>query len=159
MNEDTAEQGRDAHAQAVLTLAAAMLRWGMWLTVPVALVTTGVATIMAGAPGLAGAGFGVVLGFGSALITIAAMRFAANRPVQSVLGIALGSYALKMSALLVVMLAFGNIAALHHTALGLALLVTVVSWAVADVIAFQRARIPTIILPDPVPGNAAEHGT
>lgn len=148
MSDENGEQKRAMHAQSVYALAASMLRWGMRLAVPVALVTVGVATVLAGQAGLAGAGFGVVLGFGSALVTLASMRLAANRPPAALMGIALGGYAIKMSVLLVIMLVLGDVPALHRAALGFGLLVTVVAWAVADVIAFQRTKIPTIVLPD-----------
>lgn len=139
-------EARAAHARSVYALAGAMLRWGMRLAVPSSLVTVGVATLVAGGPGLAGAGFGVVLGFGSALVTLAMMRSAARRPASALLGFALGGYAAKMAALLVVMLLLRDVQTFSRPALAFGMLVTVVAWAAAEVVAFQRTKTPTIVI-------------
>lgn len=146
-----------AHARSVHTLADAMLRWGLRLSVPVALIALGVATLTAGGPGLVGAGFGVVLGFGSALVTIAMMRTAATRRPSALLNFALGGYALKMSALLLVMLLLRDATGFSRAGLAFGMLVVVVAWAVAEVAAFRTTKIPTIIVAEstqqPRPGT------
>ncbi len=131
-----------------------MLRWGMRVSVPGALITVGVAILAAGTPGLLGAGLGVVLGFGSALVTIAMMRMAAPRQPSALMGFALGGYALKMSALLVVMLLLQDVSGFSRPALAFGMLVTVIAWAVAEVVAFRTTKTPTIIVDDPSPSRA-----
>ncbi|WP_019812940.1 hypothetical protein [Saccharomonospora saliphila] len=145
---DTPEaEARAEHARSVHALAAAMLRWGMSLAVPTSLITVAIATLLGGEPGLAGAAFGVVLGFGSALVTLTMMRLAAQRSVNSLLGFALGGYAVKMTLLLLVMLLLDGVATVSGPALAFGMLATVVAWAAAEVVAFLRTRTPTLVVP------------
>lgn len=141
------DETRAAHAESVYTLADAMLRWGLRLSVPLALLTIGVATVTAGALGLVGSGFGVVLGFGSSLVTITMMRLAATRPPSALMGLALGGYAVKMTALLGVMLLLRDVGGFSRPALAFGMLVVVLAWAAAEIVAFKKTRIPTIVIP------------
>ncbi|WP_024874749.1 hypothetical protein [Saccharomonospora piscinae] len=141
------DEVRAAHTRSVHALAEAMLRWGLRLSLPAALVTIGVATVAAGTEGLVGAGFGVVLGFGSSLVTITMMRIAATRPPNTLMGLALGGYAIKMTGLLVVMLLLRDVAGFSRPALAFGMLVVVVAWAVAEVAAFQTTKTPTLVVP------------
>lgn len=138
---------RAAHARSVYALADAMLRWGMRLALPSVLVTVGVATLSAGRPGLVGAAFGAVLGFGSSLVTITMMRVAATRPPSALMTLALGGYAVKMTALLLVMLLLRDVEGFSRPALAFGMLVTVVAWAAAEVVAFRTTRTPTLVVP------------
>ncbi|ASR39657.1 hypothetical protein BAY61_25505 [Prauserella marina] len=124
-----------------------MMRWGMRLSLPLVLVTIGVATVLADRPGLVGAGFGVVLGFGCSLITITMMRVGATKPAASLMNLALGGYAIKMSLLLVVMLVLKDADGFSRPSLAFGMLVVVVSWAVAEVVAFKTTKTPTLIIP------------
>ncbi|WP_007023385.1 hypothetical protein [Saccharomonospora iraqiensis] len=146
-DRDTDAEVAAEHARSVYALAAAMLRWGLRLAVPTSLITVAIATLVAGGPGLAGAGFGVVLGFGSALVTLMMMRLAARRPVNALLGFALGGYGIKMAALLLVMLVLDGVDTVSRPALAFGMLVAVVAWAAGEVVAFLRTRTPTIVVP------------
>ncbi len=85
------DETRAAHAESVYTLADAMLRWGLRLSVPLALLTIGVATVTAGALGLVGSGFGVVLGFGSLSGDDHDDAAGGDAPAQALMGLALGA--------------------------------------------------------------------
>lgn len=147
VNSEADAEARAVHAKSIYLLADAILRWGLRLTLPLALVTIGVATLTAGELGLVGSGFGVVLGFGSSLVTITMMRVAATRPPSALMGLALGGYAVKMTVLLVVMLLLKDVDSFSRPALAFGMLVVVVAWAVAEVVAFKTTRTPTIVVP------------
>lgn len=149
---------RAEHARSVHRLADTMLSWGLRLSLPLSLVTLGVAVLVAGVDGLVGGGFGIVLGQGSALVTITLMRMAAARGPQSLLGFALGGYALKMTALLVVMLLLRDVEGFSRPALAFAMLVVVVAWAAGEVVAFQRTKTPTLVVPPSRPEGDSEPG-
>lgn len=172
MNAETASEPpadadaavRAEHARSVHRLADAMLGWGLRISLPLSLLTLGVAVLSAGTEGLVGGGFGVVLGQGSALVTITMMRLAASRGPSSLLGFALGGYALKMTALLVVMLLLRDVDGFSRPALAFGMLVVVVAWAAGEVIAFQRTKTPTLVVPPaqpepPEPAEPAEAGS
>ncbi|EHY88640.1 hypothetical protein [Saccharomonospora azurea] len=144
--EDADAEVRAAHARSVHALADAMLRWGMRLSLPFVLVTVGVATVSAGQPGLIGAGFGAVLGYGSSLVTITMMRIAATRPPSALMSLALGGYAVKMTALLVVMLLLRDVDTFSRPTLAFGMLTTVVAWAAAEVVAFRTTKTPTLVV-------------
>ncbi len=146
----------ETHAQAVTVLAAAMLRTGLWCAGAAAAVALAVATVLAGGPGLAGAAVGVALGLLSSLATIGLMRVAAMLPVEALLGVVMGGYTLKIALLLVVAFPLRRVAWLQPTALALSVLAVVAAWAVAEVVAFRRTRIPTIIPVPPAPDRVRE---
>lgn len=138
------------HAQSVLKLANAMLRATL-LTVPMVVVpAVVVATWLAGSSGLAGSLTGGGLGFLSSVITIAMMRFCANLPPLFVMVVALGSYVLKLLVLFGVLFVLSDVGALDPKALAFTMAAVVIVAAAAEVRAFQRTKIPTII-PTPVP--------
>ncbi|MBK1785832.1 hypothetical protein JHE00_15985 [Prauserella sp. ASG 168] len=156
IDEAAAREARAAHAQSVYTLADAMMRWGLRFSLPLSLVVVGVAMVLEGQPGLVGSGFGVVLGFGCSLITITMMRIGATKPPASLMNLALGGYAIKMSLLLVVMLVLRDIDGLSRPSLAFGMLVVVVSWAVAEVVAFRTTKTPTLIIPRPSRAEQAD---
>lgn len=132
-------------AQAVTALAAAMLRTGLWYGGAAAVLAAVAATALAGWRGLVGAALGVLLGFLSSLATMGLMRLAAALPVETLLGVVLGGYTIKIALLLVAAVALRGAAWLDPTAFGLSVLAVVAAWAAAEVVAFRRTRIPTII--------------
>ncbi|MBB3664127.1 hypothetical protein FB384_003031 [Prauserella sediminis] len=152
---------RAEHARSVHRLADAMLSWGLRISLPLSLITLGVSVLVAGTAGLVGGGFGVVLGQGSALVTITMMRMAAQRGPNSLLGFALGGYALKMTALLVVMLLLRDVDGFSRPALAFGMLVVVVAWAAGEVVAFQRTKTPTLVIPpaQSAPTDAESEGS
>lgn len=137
-------------------LAAAMLRTGLWCGGVVALAVLGAATVLAGGPGLAGAAVGVGLGFLSSLATMGLMRVAAALPVEALLGVVMGGYTLKIALLLAVAFPLRQVAWLDSASLALSVLAVVAAWAVAEVVAFRRTRIPTIIPASAKPDGAGE---
>jgi ATP synthase protein I len=133
------------HAASVRTLAAAMLRTGVRLAGAVAVLSLVVAAALAGWQGLFGAAVGAAVAFVSSLVTIALMRATAPLPVESLFGAGLGGYLLKIVLLLAIAVPLRGVEQLHPTALALTVLAVVVAWVVAEVIAFRRTKIPTII--------------
>jgi ATP synthase protein I len=133
------------HAESVRTLAAAMFRTGVLLGAATAVVCLAVASAVAGWPGLYGAAVGGAVGFVSCLLTIALMRATAPLPVESLFGAVLGGYLLKIFLLLAVAVPLRGVEQLHPVALALTLLAVVLAWAAAEVIAFRRTKLPTII--------------
>jgi ATP synthase protein I len=144
---DTAapQPARRRHADSVRTLAAAMLRTGVVFSAVATLAALAVAAAAAGWPGVYGAAVGAAVGLVSSLLTIAMMWASAPLPVESLFGVVMGGYTVKIFALLVVAFPLRQVEAIHPMSLALTVLVVVVAWAAAEVVAFRRTRIPTII--------------
>ncbi|TWG09128.1 hypothetical protein [Saccharopolyspora dendranthemae] len=143
----TAEQAEpvNPHAEVVRRLATEMLRTAVWPGLATVVIGAIVATVLIGVTGLVGALIGGVVAFGSSLLTIWLMRFSGGMNPQFVMVIALGGYVGKMLVLLVVMTLLGGIDAIHRESMAFTMLATVMVWAGAEVAAFKRAKIPTII--------------
>lgn len=143
----TAEQAApvNPHAEVVRRLATEMLRTAVWPGLATVVIGAIVATVLIGVTGLVGALIGGVVAFGSSLLTIWLMRFSGGMNPQFVMVIALGGYVGKMLVLLVVMTLLGGIDAIHRESMAFTMLATVMVWAGAEVVAFKRAKIPTII--------------
>lgn len=143
----TGEQSEpvNPHAEVVRRLASAMLRTAVWPGAATVVVGAIVAAVVVGVPGLVGALIGGVVAFGSSLLTIWLMRFSGGMNPQFVMVVALGGYVGKMLVLLVVMTLLGGIDAIHRESLAFTMLATVMVWAGAEVVAFKRTRIPTVI--------------
>ncbi|MBB5155301.1 hypothetical protein [Saccharopolyspora phatthalungensis] len=151
--ESTGSAGEHAepvnpHAEIVRKLAAAMLRTAVWPGVATVAIGAIVATVLVGVPGLIGALVGGVVAFASSLLTIWLMRFTGGMSPHFVMVAALGGYIGKMIVLLVVMTLLGGIDMIHRESLAFTMLATVMVWAGAEVVAFKRTKIPTV-----VPGN------
>ncbi|MER5390869.1 hypothetical protein [Saccharopolyspora sp. NPDC002686] len=145
MSETTDEPTVNPHAETVRRLASAMLRTAVWPGVATVAVAAVVATALVGTPGLLGALVGGVVAFGSSLLTIWLMRFTGGMNPHFVMVAALGGYVGKMLVLLVVMTLLGGVEALHRESLAFTMLATVMVWAGAEVVAFKRTKIPTIV--------------
>jgi len=143
VNETAAEV--NPHAQSVLTLAAAMLKATLVVGLGTIAVAVVVSTIWVGIPGMLGALVGGAVAFGSAMATIWMMRFCAAMDPMFVMAVVLGSYVVKVLILLGVMTALKGVEVLHPMALGLTMLAAVILTAAAEVRAFRRTKIPTII--------------
>lgn len=135
----------DPHAKAVLKLADAMLKATLMFASATIAVCVVVFAIVHGTDGLLGALVGGAVAFGSSLATIALMRFCAGMEPTVVMGIVLGSYVLKVLVLLGVMTALRQVSALHPMALAITMLAAFVMAAGAEMRAFKRTKIPTII--------------
>lgn len=59
----------------------------------------------------------------------------------------MGGYAVKMTALLGVMLLLRDVDGFSRPALAFGMLVVVLAWAAAEIVAFKKTRIPTIVIP------------
>lgn len=133
------------HGESVRKLADAMLRTGL----PTGLVTVAVAavlaTVLVGLPGLFGALVGGAIGLALSLLTIGSMRLTADFPPEVVMGVAMGGFVFKLVALLIAAVTLKNVDALHTYSLGLTLLASIFVWAGAEVFAFRRTPIPTIV--------------
>ncbi|SNR77310.1 hypothetical protein SAMN06265360_11880 [Haloechinothrix alba] len=138
-------QEDNPHAASVRTLATAMLRMGLRIGLAGALLAIAVSWVLLGWPGLASAAVGALVAFGSSLVTVWMMHKTAALPPEMLFGLVLGGYILKLGALLVVMLTLRGVEVFDPVALGVTMLVTVLAWAAAEVVAFQRAKIPTVI--------------
>jgi ATP synthase protein I len=148
--EKTGQGGRagepeNPHAEAVLKLADAMLRIALWPGVATVVVAAVVATVWVGLPGLLSALIGGVIAFASSLATLWMMRKTAPMPPMMVMAVALGGYIFKLLVLLGVMMALGSIHGLHREALAFTMLAVILVWAAAELVAFKRTKIPTII--------------
>lgn len=141
-------KSENPHAEIVRRLASVMLRTALWPGVATVAVGAIVATVLVGLPGLIGALVGGVVAFASSLLTIWLMRFTGGMNPHFVMVAALGGYIGKMIVLLVVMTLLGGIDVIHRESLAFTMLATVMVWAGAEVVAFKRTKIPTI-----VPGN------
>jgi len=137
------------HAGSVLTLARAILRTALLPALATIAAGTVVATLLVGPTGLYGALVGGGVALASSLATIGMMRFSAALPVTVVMLVALGGYGLKLIGLLLVMLVAQGVSAWHPMSLALTFLATVLVWAGAEVVAFRRTPIPTLLIDDP----------
>ncbi|KAA5832756.1 hypothetical protein ABT337_12650 [Saccharopolyspora hirsuta] len=133
------------HAETVRRLASAMLRTAVWPGLATVAIAAVVATALVGTTGLLGALVGGAVAFGSSLLTIWLMRFTGGMSPHFVMVAALGGYVGKMLVLLVVMTLLGGVEALHRESLAFTMLATVMVWAGAEVVAFKRTKIPTIV--------------
>lgn len=133
------------HAAQVLKLADAMLRVAVWPTVAAVVVAVIVATIWVGLSGLLGALVGGIVAVASSLVTLWMMRKTSGMEPMAVMAVALGGYIFKMLVLLGVMTLLRGIGGLHAYALAFTFLAVVLVWASAEVVAFRRTKIPTII--------------
>lgn len=134
------------HAVSVRRLANAMLRTALVPGLVTVAAGAVIAGLMAGSAGVYGALVGGGIGFASSLLTIVLMRWSADLPVMIVMAVALGGYVLKLMVLLAVMILLGGVAWLHVMSLALTFLATILVWAGAEVAAFKRTKIPTLIM-------------
>jgi ATP synthase protein I len=136
---------RNPHAESVLKLADAMKKTALWPGVATAVIGAVVATVLVGWAGLFGALIGGVIAFGSSLATLWMMRKSSGMEPMAVMAVALGGYIFKLLVLLGVMTALGGVDALHRESLAFTMLAVILVWAGAELIAFKRTKIPTII--------------
>ncbi len=140
------DKTENPHAESVRKLANAMLRTAIWPGLITVALAAAVATAVAGTAGLFGALVGGAVAFGSSLLTIVMMRQSADLPVMMVMSVALGGYVFKILALLIVMILLRGVDGLHVMSLALTVLAPVLVWAGAELVAFKKTKIPTIIV-------------
>lgn len=141
----TAGEAENPHAASVRKLADAMLRTALWPGLITVVLGVVAATAWVGVPGLFGALVGGVVAFASSLVTIALMRWTGGMNPMFVMVAALGGYMIKMIVLLVVMTLLGGVEGIHSEALAFTMLATIMVWAGAEVLAFKKTKIPTIV--------------
>lgn len=135
----------DTHAGSVLLLANTMQRYALPTAGIAAALAIVVSAVLVGWTGALGALVGAVVAAASCLATLVIMRRSAASSPFVVMGVALGGFAVKMVVLFVVMLALRGVDALHPKALAFTMMGIIVVWAAAEVRAFQKTKIPTII--------------
>jgi ATP synthase protein I len=133
------------HGQSVRKLANAMLSTALWPGLATVVVGTVVAAVSVGLSGMLGALIGGGIAFASSLTTIWLMRMTSGMHPMFVMVVALGGYVGKMIVLLAVMALLGGVQAIHVKALAFTMLATILVWAGAEVRAFQKTKIPTIV--------------
>lgn len=133
------------HAESVLKLAAAMSRATWWSVTPTVLVGMLVAGLLLGVPGVLGALVGGAVAGLSSLATLVLMRKTAALNPYFVMAAALGGFAGKMIILLVVMTLLRDVDGLDPKALAFTMLAAILVAAAAEMVAFRRTKIPTII--------------
>ena len=143
---EAAAQVPKTHADSVRKLADAMLRTAVWPSVGVVAAGALVAWLAVGLPGVWGALLGGAIAVASSLLTLVLMKQSAELPPQVVMAVALGGYVVKLVALLIVAITLKGVAWLHPTSLALTLIAAVVLWTGAEVVAFRRTKIPTLIV-------------
>lgn len=136
----------ETHGDAVRKLADAMLRTALPPTIGVVALGAIVTVLVVGPPGLWGALLGGGIAIGSSLVTWFLMKQSAELPPQVVMAIALGGYLVKIVALLIVAILFRGASWLHPVSLALTLVAAVVVWTGAEVVAFRKTKIPTLIV-------------
>ncbi|ALG13313.1 hypothetical protein [Kibdelosporangium phytohabitans] len=126
-------------------LATAMFKGAIWWTLGTIAVAVVVAGVLVGANGVYGALAGGAVACLSSVATLVLMRQTAGISTNMLLIAVLGGFAVKMIILLVALTALGGIEALHRNSLAFTLLATILVTATAEVFAFQRTKVPTII--------------
>ncbi|RSM82774.1 hypothetical protein DMH04_24465 [Kibdelosporangium aridum] len=135
----------ESHREIVQTLAVAMFRGAIWWTVGTVAIAVVLAGVLVGANGVYGALAGGAVGFLSSVATLVLMRQTAGLKVQTLMIAVLGGFVVKMLILLAAMIVLGGIDVLHRNSLAITLLATILVTATAEVFAFQRTKVPTII--------------
>ncbi|MQA08112.1 MAG: hypothetical protein GEU98_06070 [Pseudonocardiaceae bacterium] len=135
----------DSHAANVLRLADAMLRYALLPGAIAAVLGITISAVLAGLPGALGALVGAAVAFASSLLTLLLMRKTAGSNPYVVMAVSLGGFVGKLLVLFLVLMALRGVEALHPTALALTMLGTILVWVGAEVRAFQKTKIPTII--------------
>lgn len=133
------------HAESVLKLSRAIWRTALWPSLAVVVAGVVAGLIFVGAPGLYGALVGGALAFASSLVTLGLMRWSAAMHPMAVMAVALGGYVFKIIVLFVVMTLLRDVDALHTYALAFTMMGVILVWAGAEMVAFKRTKIPTII--------------
>lgn len=133
------------HAQSVLKLADAMLRFALWPAVATVVIGVVVSTVLAGVPGLLGSLVGGAIAFASSLVTLFMMRKSAALDPFMVMAVAVGGYILKVLVLFGVMTGLKGVDAFNRYALAFTTLAVILVWAGAEFLAFRKTKIPTII--------------
>lgn len=136
----------ESQAGSVRILATAILRTALLPTVAVVVAGVVLAVLLVGSPGLWGALIGGAIALASSLLTVLMMKQSADLPVQVVMAIAMGGYVFKILALMIVAVLLKDVAWLHRLSLALTLLAAVLVWAGAEIVAFRRTKIPTLIV-------------
>lgn len=139
------DKTENPHAQSVLKLADAMLRFALWPAVATVVIGVIVSTVLSGVPGLLGSLVGGAIAFVSSLVTLFMMRKSAALDPFAVMAVALGGYILKVMVLFGVMTALKGVDAFNRYALAFTTLAVILVWAAAEFLAFRKTKIPTII--------------
>jgi len=134
------------HTEALQRLAEAMLRWQAKVMVPALVLAVILFTVLYGTAGLLGAGIGAVAACGSSLFTFWLMRVSAKHGPHAGLAAALGGFIGKMVILLAVFMPLRGVEAVHSYSLAITMLVGILTAAGADMVAFRKTKLPTIIL-------------
>lgn len=129
----------------VQKLATAMFRGAIWWTLGTVAVAAVLAGVLVGWNGVYGALAGGVVAFVSSVATLILMRQTAGISTNMLMVAVLGGFAVKMVILLIALTLLGEIEALHRNSLAFTLLATILVTATAEVFAFQRTKVPTII--------------
>jgi ATP synthase protein I len=131
--------------ESVLKLANAMVRFQIRLMLPALVVAVVVFAMVFGVTGLWGSLVGAVIAAASSAFTLWLMRLTAHQGPHLSMAAALGGFIGKMIILLVALTLLGDVSALHPKALAYTMLVGVLVAVVADMVAFKRTKIPTVI--------------
>lgn len=145
-SDPVATEEVNPHAESVRKLASAMLRTALIPGLVTGVIAVVIATLMVGSSGLYGASIGAVVAFGSSLATIGMMRWSADLPVMMVMSVALGGYVFKVIVLLIVAISLKNVDWVHPMSFALTVLAIILVWAGAELVAFKRTKIPTLII-------------
>lgn len=133
------------HGDSIRKLAAAMLRYQVRIMLPVLVAGVILFTVLYGTAGLLGSAIGLVVACLSSLFTLWLMRLSADHGPWAGMAAALGGFTGKMIILLIVFTLLRDVSALHKESLAFTLLAGVLVAAGADVLAFRRTKVPTII--------------
>lgn len=144
--EEAMSKALETHGDSVRKLADAMLWTALLPALGVVAIGAVIAVLVVGLPGLWGALLGGGIAIGSSLVTLFLMKQSAELPPQVVMAVALGGYLVKIVALLIVAMVFRGVSWLHPISLALTLIAVVVAWAGAEIVAFRKTKIPTLIV-------------
>ncbi|MFF5987911.1 hypothetical protein [Prauserella flavalba] len=142
---EQAETRNNKHAEQVTKLADAMLRTALWPAVGIVVIGAVVGLVWVGTAGLFGAFVGGAVAFASSLATLFMMRKSAAMDPMAVMAVALGGYVFKMLVIFGVMTLLRGVDALHTLSLAITMMAVILVWAGAEMVAFKRTKVPTII--------------
>ena len=120
---------------------AVILRRSALLTAPVALLMIVLGAILDGTKGLLGAAIGVALVIVFFGISVLVVGRAAKVSPQAMMAAAVGSYLVKILVLIILLSLFQNSAAFNGKFFGLTVIVCVIAYSAAQMVASMRLKM------------------
>lgn len=122
---------------AIIARAARFNIFALLVVLPIAMV---IGYLYAGSPGVAGAGFGVALGFGFFLITALSVTLVSSRAPNLVEAVVLGGWLVKLLLFILIFAALRNVAWLDDVTFAVSVAISALLGLAIEVFVVVRAK-------------------